>query len=423
VGMALSGEFRELGYEISSNQTPTDPVSCTGIQFNCNAPTATSTGTAPYINGATTPFPTATENVKEFALETEVPLLKDVFAAKDLSLNAAGRFTDYSTSGSVWTWKLGSVWAVDDALSFRVTRSRDIRAPTLADLDAPLSITFTPFQNLLTGVNSQMADHTHGNPALVPEKADTWTAGLVFTPHFIEGLSLAIDGYHIKIGDGLNGTYTRQPATQQACITSNFTGPACALYYPSLQNPQYIIDLTTNVGGFLTYGVDTELNYHHPIFDHNFSARLLVNWQPHLIYDQGVGGIADVGGAADGVGGLPAIPNFKGTLQLNYAVAQQWLVSVQERYRNALRQNGNSALIFDFGKQPPVFYTDVNFSYKPEVRRGNLEFYLNVRNFFNKQPDPWASSGGGSQIGSFGGWLQGDDPMGRYMTIGFRYKL
>ena len=55
-----------------------------------------------------------------------------------------------------------------------------------------------------------------------------------------------------------------------------------------------------------------------------------------------------------------------------------------------------------------------------------LLFLSAVRNVFNKQPeqpDPWASTGGTTSIGSFGGWLQGDDPLGRYYTLGFRYKL
>ena len=47
---------------------------------------------------------------------------------------------------------------------------------------------------------------------------------------------------------------------------------------------------------------------------------MLLNYQPHLIYDLTPAPIVDVGGAADGVNQLAATPNIKGVLQLNYEV-------------------------------------------------------------------------------------------------------
>jgi len=48
--------------------------------------------------------------------------------AKSAELNTAARFTDYSTTEAVWTWKFGLNWQMTDDLRFRFTRSRDIRA-------------------------------------------------------------------------------------------------------------------------------------------------------------------------------------------------------------------------------------------------------------------------------------------------------
>jgi outer membrane cobalamin receptor len=62
------------------------------------------------------------------------PLAKDAAWAQSLDLNAAARFTDYSTSGFVTTWKAGAVYTPIDDLTFRVTRSRDIRSPNLGEL-------------------------------------------------------------------------------------------------------------------------------------------------------------------------------------------------------------------------------------------------------------------------------------------------
>ena len=92
--------------------------------------------------------------MKEAAVEFGVPLLKDARFAKDVSLNAAARWTDYSTSGTIWSWKAGLVWNVGDQLTIRGTRSKDIRAPTLNDLYVPPSTELYGGPDFVTGVQS-----------------------------------------------------------------------------------------------------------------------------------------------------------------------------------------------------------------------------------------------------------------------------
>ena len=87
-------------------------------------------------------------------MEFNAPLLKDVRLAKDVSLNAAARWTDYSTSGAIWTWKTGLVWKLGDQLTIRGTRSKDIRAPTLNDLYVPPSPATYGGQDFVTGVQN-----------------------------------------------------------------------------------------------------------------------------------------------------------------------------------------------------------------------------------------------------------------------------
>src|SRR5690606_7006260 len=67
-------------------------------------------------------------DVTEAYLETVLPF------TDWLEVNAAVRGTDYSTSGYVTTWKVGATIDVMEGLRFRATRSRDIRAPNLAEL-------------------------------------------------------------------------------------------------------------------------------------------------------------------------------------------------------------------------------------------------------------------------------------------------
>jgi hypothetical protein len=52
-----------------------------------------------------------------------VPIIKDGFV-QSLNFNAAGRVTDYSTSGRVETWKMGAISDINDSIRVRGTVSR-----------------------------------------------------------------------------------------------------------------------------------------------------------------------------------------------------------------------------------------------------------------------------------------------------------
>ena len=425
VEMALSADWRRVSYRVISSLNSKDTVNCGGIQFNCAA-------TTPVFNSTVTAsFPKASLGVSELAYEAQVPLLKDRSLAKSMGFNGAVRYTNYDASGVVWTWKLGMTWALNDALSLRVARSRDIRAPSIQNLYAPASVGVSNITDIHTGFIGNVTSINQGNPDLKPEKADTWTVGYVWTPRFIDGFSLTMDGYRINMVDALNGLSPNLPPAQTACELSNGTSPICAAYIRplpfsdrSLANaPTAIISSTLNTGGLLAYGIDTEIDYSRAIAGHRFTARLLANYQPHLIYDLGPSGMLDIGGAADGIAGLYNTPSLKGLLQLNVQVTGSLSTSVQARYRNALKQNGSPAIVFAMGKVPPIAYTDMTLNYRMHPARGELEMFFNVKNVLNQQPVPYAVVGGASQLGSLGGYVVGDDVLGRYYTAGLRFKL
>src|SRR5262249_42169490 len=86
-----------------------------------------------YYAGNNSPFSGAV-NVGEGFAETVVPLAKNESWSQQLDLNAAGRITDYSTSGMVETWKLGLTDQLTEEYRLRATWSYDIRAPNLSEL-------------------------------------------------------------------------------------------------------------------------------------------------------------------------------------------------------------------------------------------------------------------------------------------------
>jgi outer membrane receptor protein involved in Fe transport len=88
-----------------------------------------------------------------------------------------------------------------------------------------------------------------------------------------------------------------------------------------------------------------------------------------------------------------------------------------------LKANGSTALYYLDDGLRPQYYTDLTLSYNPTVGNGDLNVFLNVRDLFDKQPQPWASAGGNGQIGALGGYSAIDDTLGRYLTLGVRYRL
>jgi len=273
-------------------------VDCTGLRI-CN-PALPS-----WAQSIISPI-SASQNVWEFAGEAEVPLLKDVQMIQSFNLNMAGRYTDYSVSGSVQTWKLGFVWNVIDSLRFRGTTSIDIRAPTLDDLYRPPTLV----QNVFNGdlhipdpnksqiPNPQYLSYTttfssQGNAALVPEVARTYTVGAVWTPEFVPGLTVSLDYFRIHLANAI-GSIGPSSTIQSLCESSNGTSIYCANY----QRPLPFSDHTTanqttkiftfnlNTASVSTEGWDFEANYRWEMADivegwnGSWTGRLLATYQP-----------------------------------------------------------------------------------------------------------------------------------------------
>src|SRR6201999_1523163 len=138
-------------------------------------------------------------NVYEGYAETVIPLAKDEWWSKSMDFNAAGRVTDYSTSGVVETWKLGLTSQVDENIRLRTTWSTDIRAPNIYELFTPPQYNRGTQIDPKTGKNVGAYSANSGNPNLVPEVATTISGGVVLTPQFIPGLSMSFDWYSIVV--------------------------------------------------------------------------------------------------------------------------------------------------------------------------------------------------------------------------------
>ena len=424
VNTALSGEWRREGWRLNSNAQPTDPVSCVGLEYNCSA------STQPYADAVTADRSPVSETVREAAIETVIPVLKDVYLAKNVSINGAARYTYYDTSGSATTWKGGLDWQFNDELSFRATRSRDIRAPTLADLYAPISKSTITITDLLTGQSPLVAQQQGGNANLKPEVGYTTTTGFVYKPEWLPSFSFSIDSFLINITNAITSVQGTNPTVQAACYASGGSSPYCALQsrpdgYTNTSAANAVTEWYSeeiNISSQKTSGADIEANYVAHVFDHPIAVRFFSTYQPHIIYTTPGLTSIDLGGVAFSSNALQASPVWRNTLTVAFSPFENFGVNIMERERSGLKYSGDPTQIVSSPTIPAVAYTDLNLSYRQDMLAGQVEWFVNVQNLFNKQPPPAAFVGANGAVGTFGGFVYGDDPLGAYFTVGFRYR-
>jgi iron complex outermembrane recepter protein len=259
-------------------------------------------------------------NVKEAFVEVAVPLLADVPFVKTLNFNGAARLSDYSTSGSIWSWKLGGTWHVVDDFKFRATRSRDIRAANLTELFSTPSTFFTNVIDTSqpSQPTTQVILFTGGNPNLDPEIADTVTVGAVYSPSFVPGLEISLDYYDIKIEDVIIDL-TAQQIINSCYEQSNQA--ACAQIVRNAAGVMTEINATfINLARFVNKGFDLEASYRTHLdgigLPGQLTVRALANYVDTLAQDNGLVTIEGAGYLGYQTGFLA--PKWRGTVSFTY---------------------------------------------------------------------------------------------------------
>lgn len=420
VNAALSGEWRKVSFDSLSTARPTDLVNCTGLSLNC----ATGTPRTEYVFGET-PLGVS-QRVWEVAGEVDVPLVKDAPFAKKLNMNGAARYTSYNTSGNYVTWKTGFDWNVIDSLRIRAARSRDIRAPTLYDLFAPTSIVQVRPTDLLTNLSPTVPSIDESNSKLTAEIGNTTTLGVVWkvTPK----ISVAVDAYKIKISDAITSVNGSTTAFQNACYNSGGTSPYCLLQKrPGSFTDKSAANAVTawynrsiNLSNVETNGVDFEANYSGKLFERTMSFRFLTAWQPHVYYRQPDLVTVDQGGVAFGPGGMAATPSVRVTAFLRVRPLDRATVDIMQRWRSAMKLGGDPTEVWADNHMRSFGTTSLNMAYKIDIGTGDAQLYFNVENIFNANPPVGGFSGNGTRAGLRDGYAVGDDPRGRYFTVGVK---
>lgn len=382
VSIAVGGEYRHQSIVQTSNGNPAVPTDFTGVR---GATTANRFASVNVGVGA------GAYTVKEIYGEIALPLARDS-AIGDLDLNGAARYTNYSTSGSVTTWKVGGSYQPIPDIRFRGTLSQDIRAPSLFELFAGKQQTTSPLTDLHTGTSSNTNVISSGNPGLKPEVARTLTVGGVFSPRFLPGFNLSVDYYRIRIRDAIAQPFTYIQMAD-LCERSNGASELCAqIIRPfGFENrtpanfPTEIRLQNLNLARTKVEGLDIEASYRMAALGGTIGARLIATRLFHYRQqNSSVSPVVDFAGNADFIQGfypLP-LPKWRGNLELSY-VSETFNVSVQERHIGAFNKSDQFAYLNN--RVPATWYTDFNIGYRLSDVPANPELYLTVNNVFNQK--------------------------------------
>lgn len=199
-------------------------------------------------------------NVVSIFQEVSVPF------TEKLTGEFALRLDDYSTFGKATTWKIGLTYEATDDLMVRGVAATGFRAPSISELYAGNSGSFDylvdPWGQEL---DEQIEVNRTSDPELKPEESESYTAGLVYSPSYVDGMSVTLDYWRFKVTNaiarldtqaGLDACYDYQtngnPNGQASCDIFNIGASG---------NLDNLTNALTNVGYQDTSGVDFNLAY------------------------------------------------------------------------------------------------------------------------------------------------------------------
>jgi len=380
-----------------------------------------------------------TIRVKEAFNEWMVPLISDVPFIQQMNASLAARWADYSGSGEVWSWKYGVDWTVNDQVRLRGTVSRDVRAGSLSERFDQQRNGSSAQDPLRGGESASFTQIVGGNPNIGPEKALTWTAGFVYQPEWLEGLSMSVDYYSINT----KGLIAQLGTTNIINACANGDVGQCANITRAPDDGAgygvgpltFVYNPFQNLGEAKVAGADLELTYStdvdwfgglsgdgERIRARAFYSYLQDNW---IDSDNDPATDTKIQSAGDM---SAAQPRNKLTLNLSYMSGPLTLF-IQERiigdgnHSNRLNNaDVTEGVQINDNKVKAAYYTDINATWTVEqFTGGELEFFANVTNVFDR--DPPIRGSWNDFVGAQQAIFTLHDVLGRRYTAGVRLRF
>ncbi len=434
VAVALGAEYRRESLEFVS-----DAAFQTGDLAGQGAPTLPVSGSF---------------DVKEIFGEIRIPLVQESFI-HEFSITGGYRYSDYSSGATTDTYKIEGQLAPVRDITFRGGYNRAVRAPTVQDFFAPQrvaldgstdpcaghTITNTAAdagcraqglsigQNVAPNPAEQYNGLIGGNPNLVPEIADTYTVGVIFTPTFLPGFSATVDYFDIKLTGAIQGI----GADTILNVCNNTVDPFfCGLVNRDASGSLwrtsggYVTDLSQNIGGVSTKGIDVNANYSHEVGSLGRASLSFVGtYLDEIVTDTGIAaaGSFDCAGLYGNVCGTPN-PEWRHQARLSFDMPNGMGASIRWRYFAAVDQDTTSSNTNLSGTTQPANlqipaqnYFDLALTWKVG---DHYDFRLGANNLFDREPPIVGSNGGGNNGNTYANVY---DALGRYIYAGVKLEF
>ncbi|WP_237067216.1 TonB-dependent receptor plug domain-containing protein [Microbulbifer guangxiensis] len=359
-------------------------------------------------------------DVAEVFAEFNLPILEGARFAEELSADVAVRYSDFSTFGGQSTGKLGLVYAPIEDLRFRTSLSTAFRAPGIYELfsgsaqsyeflidpcDTSASNTQGQGANCdmvnpgFTQAGNQVPTNIGGNEDLQPEEAKTFTAGVVWTPVFVEDLSITLDYFDIQVEDAITS-----PDLQRILDDCFRDGDASACQFVNRGAGNQIVKLEgakMNIGQIDTRGIDMDVtkNFY---FD---AGQLALRAQAtHLLeymeYNEQSGTESDYVNYVGTTGGLYV--DWRGLASAMW-YGNDWEAGAEVQYLS----DGESAY------KPVDAMTYLNLKAGWDVSDA-MRLSAGIDNVTDEEPE---------DTSGYGDWNSSYDFKGRYAWAGFSYQF
>jgi iron complex outermembrane receptor protein len=393
-------------------------------------------------------------NVNDLFAEVRAPLVQGMTGIQSLVLDASYRYSDYSTGVSTDTYGFGLDYAPVESFKLRGSYQRAVRAPNINELFAAAGLglydndydpcagavpvaTLAQCQN--TGVTAAQYGVIPDNPAgqynaifggnvdLKPETSDSYTMGFVFTPTFVDRLSVTADYFNIKV-DGVVSSLN-PVTTLTNCLEA---GLNCDLIHRDsigtlwATSDAYIISTNINLSKLKTEGFDLTANYGFDVGSMGqMNLNLIGTYLAKLETEEIPGlGAYDCAGYYGSTCGTPN-PEWRHTFRATWMTP--WNVDLTLSWRHfdsvAIDRSSSQPLLEGSynavdAKLAAQDYFDLVGSY---TFREKYELTVGINNLLDD--DPPLSSQVGAGFGNGNTYPQVYDALGRYIFLHLSAKF
>ncbi len=442
--------------------------------------------------GSSTPIK-ARLSTKEVYGELNLPIVSGQTFFDSLSLEAGIRYADYANRDELQSignkfsntsWKLGLEWTPVAGFKLRGGFNRAIRAPNLNEIGQPVTpgtgdatydhcesikrgqpivldsatvgtvlagtapanttalfdlcratgVPLTALQNgLVDGiVSGQINNYTGGNIRLTPERADTYTIGLVMQPEFLSGFSASVDYFDIRVKNAIYSVPEQEALIGCYEVEKNASGFFCSRIR---RNPitgslsggtETGVDSSTiNIGGARSKGIDIAVSYRFALNDNsNLAFAINATHTINSILDYGTSVRECVGK----LGKICVRPQPKWQwVQTTTLDSGPWSLQFRWQYIGKLERDdvafglgGAKASDFALPMIKAKHYFDLFTSFEATEA---LSLRFGINNLFDKKPPIVGTGYGGTTENSANTYPATYDPLGRSYFVGATMKF